>query len=136
MYSLTQFVSDKSFADNACPLLSPFLGLLLVLLFMSVCEFEGLDGAAEGFVFSEKSKKERLRRLSAVGKASSSNGDREMGCDVSDTEDELCSIGPSKRFKLPKKVGYSAANLDESSSRLYVAHSCSLFLIFFLNFLL
>lgn len=86
---------------------------------MCVCDFEGSDGVGGDFVFSENSKKERLRRLSAVGKASSSYSDREMGCDVSDREDELRSIGPSKRFKLPKKVRYCVANLSQSSCRFY-----------------
>lgn len=88
---------------------------------MYVSGFECLDGVGEGSVFSEKSKKERLRRLSAVGEASSSYGAREMGRDVSDREDELRGIGPSKRFKLPRKVGYCAAILDETSGRIYVA---------------
>ncbi|KAF5740856.1 hypothetical protein HS088_TW11G00936 [Tripterygium wilfordii] len=54
----------------------------------------------------EKSKKERVKRLSAVCKDSSSYED--MGCcDFSDREDEhhpsVTSAGSGKRFKLPKK---------------------------------
>ncbi|KAL6215746.1 hypothetical protein ACLB2K_015174 [Fragaria x ananassa] len=48
-------------------------------------------------VLLEKSKKERIRKLSAIGGSSSF----EMGCDVSDREDE--EQLPSKRFKLPRK---------------------------------
>ncbi|XP_015869658.3 uncharacterized protein LOC107406955 isoform X2 [Ziziphus jujuba] len=73
------------------------------------------DGVGEGSVFSEKSKKERLRRLSAVGEASSSYGAREMGRDVSDREDELRGIGPSKRFKLPRKFLDDYNGVDRAS---------------------
>ncbi|KAF3446778.1 hypothetical protein FNV43_RR11958 [Rhamnella rubrinervis] len=77
--------------------------------------FSGSDGVGGDFVFSENSKKEKLRRLSAVGKASSRYSDREMGCDVSDREDELRSIGPSKRFKLPKKFFDDYNGVDHAS---------------------
>jgi len=63
------------------------------------------------FIPPERSKKkERLRRLSAVGLTSPSYECYKMGCDVSDTEDELrvqapsMSNGSSKRFKISKKV--------------------------------
>ncbi|KAL5557892.1 hypothetical protein UlMin_034103 [Ulmus minor] len=56
----------------------------------------------EDSVYSEKSKKEKLRRLSSVGK---SNGNSEMGCEASDREDDqLPSVGTSKRFKIQKKL--------------------------------
>jgi hypothetical protein len=77
-----------------------------------VCDFEGLDSVGREFIPSERSKKERLRRLSVVGRTSLSY---EMGCDVSDREDELhiqapsMSNGSSKRFKISKKVD----NFDE-----------------------
>ncbi|CAL2233096.1 unnamed protein product [Prunus armeniaca] len=68
-------------------------------------------GAGGDFVQSAKSKKERLRKLSALGTASSSFQDCEMGCDVSDREDEL----PSKRFKLPKKFFDDCNGVDHAS---------------------
>lgn len=77
---------------------------------MCVCDFEGSDTVGGDFIHSERSKKERLRRLSAVGRTSSSYEDYEMGCDVSDREDELrvqapsMSNGSSKRFKISRKV--------------------------------
>lgn len=61
--------------------------------------FEGFDGGD-----LEQSKKERIRKLSAIGRGATSSlqEDCEMGCVESDGEDEL----PSKRLKLPRKVGY------------------------------
>ena len=54
---------------------------------------EGIDGKAGDFVFPEKLKRERMRKLSVVGKIGS------------DSEDELRSTTSiSKRFKLPRKV--------------------------------
>lgn len=58
--------------------------------------------------FSEKSKKEKVRSLSAVGRALSSC---QMGCHVSEKEEahEPSSSGviaTSKRFKVPKNVCY------------------------------
>lgn len=93
-----------------CPLLSPFQCVLVFLCVSIVCDFEGSDCVGGDFVHSEGSKKERLRRLSVVGRTSSSYEDSEMGCDVSDREDELrlqapsMSIDSNKRFKIPKKV--------------------------------
>lgn len=101
---------------------------------MLICasEFQGLAGvgadAGGDFVQSAKSKKERLRKLSALGTASSSFQDCEMGCDVSDREDEL----PSKRFKLPKKVGYSLPNLRPHRVMLIYVSSLFRFSTFFL----
>ncbi|XP_038717488.1 uncharacterized protein LOC120010739 isoform X1 [Tripterygium wilfordii] len=66
----------------------------------------GLNGVFIGGDFGSLEKsKERVKRLSAVCKDSSSN--EEMGCcDVSDREDEhhpyVTSVGSGKRFKLPK----------------------------------
>ncbi|PON93885.1 hypothetical protein TorRG33x02_102750 [Trema orientale] len=51
-------------------------------------------------VFSEKSKKEKVRKLSAVGRSSSRHEDCQMGFDASDREDELRTPTTSKRFKL------------------------------------
>lgn len=77
-----------------------------------------MNGVRGGDLASlETSKKERIKRLSAVNKASSSYEENfEMGCcDVSDREEELpsqapspsfSSVGTSKRFKLPRKVCY------------------------------
>ncbi|KAL6295577.1 hypothetical protein ACE6H2_003719 [Prunus campanulata] len=70
----------------------------------------GADAGGD-FVQSAKSKKERLRKLSALGTASSSFQNCEMGCDVSDREDEL----PSKRFKLPKKFFDDCNGVDHAS---------------------
>lgn len=47
-----------------------------------------------------------LKRWSSVGRASVSYEDFEMGCDA-EREDDLHSIGSSKRFKLPNKVGFA-----------------------------
>jgi hypothetical protein len=73
-----------------------------------VCDFEGLDNVGGDFIPSERSKRQRLRRLSVVGRTSSSYEGYEMGCDASDREDELrvqtMSNGSSKRFKISKKV--------------------------------
>ena len=76
---------------------------------MDACEARGGDA-----VFPEKPKKERVKKLSVVGRASSVNEDVEMGCSgtCGSEEDEeqlrsrASSPGSSKRFKLPKKVGY------------------------------
>jgi hypothetical protein len=79
-------------------------------VFLFVCDFERSDSVGRDFILSERSKKDRLRRLSAVGWTSSSYEGYEMGCDVSDREDELrvqapsMSNGSSKRFKISKKV--------------------------------
>jgi hypothetical protein len=88
-------------------------------MFVYLCDFAGSDSVGGGdFVHSERSKKERLRRLSVVDTTSSSydydHQHYQMGCDnMSDTEDELrlqesslSCIGSSKRFKIPKKVQY------------------------------
>ena len=64
-----------------------------------------MDDAGDDFLFSEKSKKEKLKKLSAVvGRSSSSHQDCEMGFEVSEREDELRSPITSKRFKLSEKV--------------------------------
>lgn len=71
----SSFLSDKR---------SPFL-------------FQGFDGGDLA-----QSKKERIRKLSAIGRGATSTLHEgcQMGCVVSDGEDEL----PSKRLKLPTKV--------------------------------
>lgn len=72
--------------------------------------FEGLDGGGGDVAVKEKSKKERVRKLCVVGRASSSYEDCEMGCFGSDDDDDLrpqTAASPScsnKRFKLPKRV--------------------------------
>jgi hypothetical protein len=60
-----------------------------------VCDFEGSNSVVRNFIPSERSKKERLRKLSVVGQTSSSYESYEMGCDVSDREDELRVQEPS-----------------------------------------
>ncbi|KAB1203664.1 hypothetical protein CJ030_MR8G002770 [Morella rubra] len=83
--------------------------------------FFGSDCVGGDFVHSEGSKKERLRRLSVVGRTSSSYEDSEMGCDVSDREDELrlqapsMSIDSNKRFKIPKKFFDDCNGVDHAS---------------------
>ncbi|CAN6682834.1 unnamed protein product [Malus baccata var. baccata] len=74
--------------------------------------FPCLDGGGD-FVLSGKStKKERLRKLSALGTAKTTSfRDCEMGCNVSDRDDEL----PSKRFKLPRKFFYDCNGVDHAS---------------------
>lgn len=71
----------------------------------------GLDGIGGDFQFPEKSKKGKVRSLSAVGRALSSCEDYEMGCDVTEKVDALPAQSPSssiiatsKRFKIPQKV--------------------------------
>ncbi|GLT92011.1 hypothetical protein SLE2022_098700 [Rubroshorea leprosula] len=72
----------------------------------------GFDGVAGNFVSLEKSKKEKVRKRSAVnGRGSLNKEESEMGCsDLSDRENECPSQshsivrnGASKRFKIPKK---------------------------------
>ncbi|XP_059459880.1 uncharacterized protein LOC132189248 isoform X3 [Corylus avellana] len=81
----------------------------------------GSDSVGGDFRHSERSKKERLRRLSAVGRTSSSYEDYEMGCDVSDREDELrvqapsLSNGSNKRFKISKKFFDDCNGVDHAS---------------------
>ncbi|KAE8057239.1 hypothetical protein FH972_013945 [Carpinus fangiana] len=83
--------------------------------------FAGSDSVGGDFIHSERSKKERLRRLSAVGRTSSSFEDYEMGCDVSDREDELrvqapsLSNGSSKRFKISRKFFDDCNGVDHAS---------------------
>ncbi|KAF5455775.1 hypothetical protein F2P56_025320 [Juglans regia] len=83
--------------------------------------FSGSDGVCGNFVHSERSKKERLRRLSVVGRTSSSYEDCEMGCDLSDKGDELRLQAPSmstcssKRFKIPKKFFDDCNGVDHAS---------------------
>ncbi|KAM5565118.1 hypothetical protein ABKV19_019242 [Rosa sericea] len=59
--------------------------------------FSGVGG---DFVLLEKSKKERIRKLSTIGRGGATSSSLEMGCEVSDREDEEL---PSKRIKLPTK---------------------------------
>jgi len=93
-----------------------------------VCDFERSDSVGRDFILSERSKKDRLRRLSAVGWTSSSYEGYEMGCDVSDREDELrvqapsMSNGSSKRFKISRKVD----SFDERKL-LIIVHVCCAF---------
>ncbi|XP_062164014.1 uncharacterized protein LOC133870807 isoform X2 [Alnus glutinosa] len=83
--------------------------------------FAGSDSVGGDFIPSERSKKERLRRLSAVGRTSSSYKGYEMGCDVSDGEDELrvqapsMSNGSSKRFKISRKFFDDCNGVDHTS---------------------
>ncbi|KAA8528745.1 hypothetical protein F0562_036100 [Nyssa sinensis] len=74
----------------------------------------GLDDGGGDVVFSEKSKKERLRRLSIVGRVSTSNADSEMGCVGSDgEEDELHpSTSVSRR---PRKFFDDCNTVDHAS---------------------
>lgn len=97
-------------------------------MFVYLCDFAGSDSVGGGdFVHSERSKKERLRRLSVVDTTSSSydydHQYYQMGCDnMSDTEDELrlqesslSCIGSSKRFKIPKKFFDDCNGVDHAS---------------------
>ncbi|KAJ1375206.1 hypothetical protein SESBI_51263, partial [Sesbania bispinosa] len=62
----------------------------------------GFNGIHGDLQFSEKSKKEKVRSLSAVAKALSSS--HKMGCNASDSlKPKASSIIAAKRFKLPKK---------------------------------
>ncbi|XP_062020505.1 uncharacterized protein LOC133736911 isoform X2 [Rosa rugosa] len=73
-----------------------FRGVFLV----GVLPAEKTRAAAGDFVLLEKSKKERIRKLSTIGRGATCSS-LEMGCDdVSDREDEEL---PSKRIKLPTK---------------------------------
>ncbi|GMP81609.1 hypothetical protein CsSME_00036258 [Camellia sinensis var. sinensis] len=77
---------------------------------------EGMDGNGGGIVFSENLKKERLRKLSVVGRVSSSNENGEMGSVGSDREDELRpTTSISKRFKLPTKFFDEYNTVDHAS---------------------
>ncbi|XP_040364687.1 uncharacterized protein LOC112171858 isoform X3 [Rosa chinensis] len=58
------------------------------------------SGAGGDFVLLEKSKKERIRKLSTIGRGATCSS-LEMDCDVSHREDE--EELPSKRIKLPRK---------------------------------
>ncbi|XP_041018744.1 uncharacterized protein LOC121260790 isoform X4 [Juglans microcarpa x Juglans regia] len=96
-------------------------GSCRLCVFLFACDFEGSDGVCGNFVHSERSKKERLRRLSVVGRTSTSYEDCEMGCDLSDKEDELRLQAPSmstcssKRFKIPKKFFDDCNGVDHAS---------------------
>ncbi|KAM1434390.1 hypothetical protein ACFX13_043199 [Malus domestica] len=74
--------------------------------------FPSLDGGGD-FVLSGKStKKERLRKLSALGTAKTTSFRVcEMGCDVPDRDDEL----PTRRFKLPRKFIDDCNGVDLAS---------------------
>ncbi|CAL5435963.1 unnamed protein product [Camellia sinensis] len=70
----------------------------------------------EGTVFSKKLKKERMRRLSVVGKVNSSNENGEMGCAGSEFEDEIRNTTSiSKRFRFPQKVFHECNTVDHAS---------------------
>ncbi|GLU04572.1 hypothetical protein SLE2022_217100 [Rubroshorea leprosula] len=84
----------------------------------------GLDGIAGNFVSLEKSKKEKVRKLSAVnGRGSPSKEESEMGCsDLSDRENECPSHSQSivnnvtsKRFKISKKFFDDCNVVDHAS---------------------
>ncbi|XP_062098545.1 uncharacterized protein LOC133804388 isoform X2 [Humulus lupulus] len=75
-----------------------------------------VDGGGEDVLSSEKSKKEKLRKLSAVvGRSSSSQEDCEMGIDVSDKEDELRSPSTSNRIKLSEKFSDDCNGVGHAS---------------------
>ncbi|XP_024026575.1 uncharacterized protein LOC21399121 isoform X3 [Morus notabilis] len=65
----------------------------------------GLKGIGEDFELSEKSRREKLRKLSAVvGRSSSSFEDCEMGSDREEEDELRSTVGTtSKRFKLSQK---------------------------------
>lgn len=76
-------------------------------------KYIGIDDIAGDFQFPEKSKKGKVRSLSAVARALSSNcsQDYEMGCDLTEKVNALPAQSPSpsiiatnRRFKIPKKV--------------------------------
>ncbi|XP_037494944.1 uncharacterized protein LOC105635347 isoform X2 [Jatropha curcas] len=70
------------------------------------------------FLSLEKTTKERIKKLSAVNRETSSKEENyEMGCDVADREEVLPSQAPSisgsgasKRFKLPRKQFFDNCN--------------------------
>ncbi|CBI19860.3 unnamed protein product, partial [Vitis vinifera] len=85
---------------------------------------DGCEGRGGDAVFPEKPKKERVKKLSVVGRANSVNEDVEMGCSGtygSEEEEEqqlrsqAPSPGSSKRFKLPKKFFDDCNGVDHSS---------------------
>ena len=126
----SHLLCDEEFADKVSSSLSPFLGCFFIsafsfFFFLKVFHFhrhlkwfvglDGCEGRGGDAVFPEKPKKERVKKLSVVGRANSVNEDVEMGCSGtygSEEEEEqqlrsqAPSPGSSKRFKLPKKVGY------------------------------
>ncbi|XP_068313058.1 uncharacterized protein [Pyrus communis] len=74
--------------------------------------FPSLDGGGDFVLSGRSTKKERLRKLSALGTAKTTSfGDCEMGCDVPDRDDEL----PTKRFKLPRKFFDDCNGVDLAS---------------------
>ncbi|KAL7244831.1 hypothetical protein ACSBR2_000228 [Camellia fascicularis] len=75
-----------------------------------------MDNNFEGTVFSKKLKKERMRRLSVVGKVNSSNENGEMGCAGPEFEDEIRNTTSiSKRFRFPQKVFHECNTVDHAS---------------------
>ncbi|CAL5357019.1 unnamed protein product [Camellia sinensis] len=81
-----------------------------------VIKQSGMNNNFEGTVFSKKLKKERMRRLSVVGKVNSSNENGEMGCAGSEFEDEICNTTSiSKRFRFPQKVFHECNTVDHAS---------------------
>lgn len=81
-----------------------------------VIKQSGMDNNFEGTVFSKKLKKERMRRLSVVGKVNSSNENGEMGCAGSEFEDEIRNTTSiSKRFRFPQKVFHECDTVDHAS---------------------
>ncbi|GMP44740.1 hypothetical protein CsSME_00013536 [Camellia sinensis var. sinensis] len=81
-----------------------------------VIKQSGMDNNFEGTVFSKKLKKERMRRLSVVGKVNSSNENGEMGCAGSEFEDEIRNTTSiSKRFRFPQKVFHECNTVDHAS---------------------
>ncbi|CAL5393967.1 unnamed protein product [Camellia sinensis] len=81
-----------------------------------VIKQSGMNNNFEGTVFSKKLKKERMRRLSVVGKVNSSNENGEMGCAGSEFEDEIRNTTSiSKRFRFPQKVFHECNTVDHAS---------------------
>ncbi|XP_030485302.2 uncharacterized protein LOC115701977 isoform X1 [Cannabis sativa] len=75
-----------------------------------------VDGGGEEVLSSLKSKKEKVKKLSAVvGRSSSSQEDCEMGFNVSDKEDELRSPSASNKFQLSKKFSDDGNGVGQAS---------------------
>lgn len=74
--------------------------------FSPAAKRQGMDGG----VISEKSKKERIKRLNVVGRPITSNEEADMGCcGGSEAEDER---RPVVRFKLPKTLVDECIDFD------------------------
>ncbi|XP_028078174.1 uncharacterized protein LOC114280055 isoform X1 [Camellia sinensis] len=81
-----------------------------------VIKQSGMNNNFEGTVFSKKLKKERMRRLSVVGKVNSSNENGEMGCAGSEFEDEIRNTTSiSKRFRFPQNFFHECNTVDHAS---------------------